>query len=112
MAPASDRRRIFLARGLRAFADGYVAVLLPVHLANLGLEAFAVGAVSAATLLGSALLTLALGLVAHRLHRRRALVGAALLMAATGFGFAVVHGFWPLLVIAFVSLPLVSHRSV
>ena len=36
------------------------------------------------------------------MRRRPALLGAALLMAATGVGFAAVHGFWPLLLIAFV----------
>src|SRR5215216_7401193 len=102
MSPAADQRRIFLARSLRAFADGYVAILLPVHLSLLGFEAFAVGAIATAALLGSALLTLALGISAHRVRRRPALLAAALLMAATGFGFAAVHGFWPLLVIAFV----------
>ena len=102
MSPPADRRRIFVARSLRAFADGYVAVLLPLHLSLLGFEAFAVGAIATAALLGSALLTLALGIAAHRVRRRPALLGAALLMAATGFGFAVAHGFWPLLVVAFV----------
>src|SRR5215208_1183262 len=102
MSPAADQRRIILARSLRAFADGYVAILLPVHLSLLGFEAFAVGAISTAALLGSALLTLALGMAAHRVRRRPALLGAALLMAATGLGFAAVHGFWPLLLIAFV----------
>src|SRR3954470_21455680 len=102
MSPAADQRRIFLARSLRAFADGYVAILLPVHLSLLGFEAFAVGAIATAALLGSALLTLALGITAHRVRRRPALLGAALLMAGTGCGFAGVHGFWPLLIIAFV----------
>jgi MFS family permease len=97
MASAADWQRILLGRSLRAFGDGYVAVLLPLHLSNLGFEAFAVGAISTATLLGSALLTLALGSAAHRVRRRPALLAAALLMAATGFGFATVHGFWPLL---------------
>src|SRR4051794_35152990 len=100
--PAADLRRILLARSLRAFADGYVAVLLPLHLSLLGFEALAVGAISTATLLGSALLTLALGAAAHRLRRRPALLAAALLMAGTGLGFAAVHGLWPLLLIAFV----------
>jgi len=99
---ATDWQRILIGRSARAFADGYVAVLLPVHLSLLGFEAFAVGAISTATLLGSALLTLALGSAAHRIRRRPALLAAALLMAATRFGFAVVHGFWPLLLIAFV----------
>src|SRR3954465_12655569 len=102
MSPAADQRRIFLARSARAFADGYVAILLPVYLSLLGFEAFAVGAVSTAALLGSALLTLALGMTAHQVRRRPALLGAALLIAGTGIGFAVVHGFWPLLLIAFV----------
>lgn len=101
-AATQDARRVLWARGLRAFGDGYAAILLPVHLSALGLDAFAVGAVSAATLLGSALLTLALGAIGHRIRRRPALLAASLLMAATGVGFAAADGFWPLLVIAFV----------
>ena len=102
MSGPADARRVLAARGLRAFGDGYVAVLLPVHLSGLGYGPLAVGAISTATLLGSAALTLALGASAHRIRRRAALVAASLLMAATGFGFAAVEAFWPLLVIAFV----------
>jgi MFS family permease len=97
-----DQSLVLWCRGLRAFGDGYVAILLPVYLAERGFGAFAVGAVSTATLLGSALLTLALGMVAHRIPRRLALLWASLLMAGTGLGFAIAHGLWPLLVIAFV----------
>jgi hypothetical protein len=86
-----DVRRLLLGRSLRAFGDGYVAILLPLHLTQLGFGAFAVGAVSTATLMGSALLTLAVGLVAHRVRRRSALLGAALLMALTGLVF-LRHG--------------------
>jgi len=57
-----------------------------------------VGAVSTATVLGSALLTLALGFVAHRVPRRGALLAASVLMSATGFGFVAVQGLWPLLI--------------
>jgi MFS family permease len=97
-----DLNRVLWARSLRAFGDGYVAILLPLHLSRLGYDAFAVGIVSTATLLGSALLTLSMGLVAHQVPRRRALLGAALLMAATGLGFAGLENFWPLLLIAFI----------
>lgn len=97
-----DARRILIARGLRAFGDGYVAVILPVHLAQIGYGAVAVGAISTATLLGSAALTLAIGGTAHRLMRRSALLAASGLMAATGLAFAVTESFWPLIVIAFV----------
>jgi MFS family permease len=97
-----DVTRVLWARSLRAFGDGYVTILLPVHLSRLGYDALGVGLVSTASLLGSALLTLALGLVAYRIMRRPALLAAALLMMATGLGFASLHAFWPLLVIAFV----------
>jgi MFS family permease len=99
---SGDARRVLWSRGLRAFGDGYVAILLPVHLSLLGFGPLAVGAISTATLLGSAFMTIGLGFLAHRVMRRRALLAASLLMAATGFCFASVEGLWPLLLIAFV----------
>jgi MFS family permease len=102
MSAAADTRRVLVARSLRAFGDGYVAVLLPVHLSLLGYGALAIGAISTATLLGSALLTIALGISAHRVKRRRALLAASILMAITGFAFAGLTAFVPLLLIAFV----------
>jgi MFS family permease len=95
-------RRVFWARALRAFADGYVSLLLPVYLIALGFGALEVGAVATATLLGSGVLTLVVGLQAHRFHYRSLLLAAAALMAATGLSFAALTDFWPLLVIAFV----------
>src|SRR5215203_4049289 len=98
----ADAGVLLRARGVRAFGDGFVSVLLPLHLTTLGFDGVRVGAVATATLLGSAALTLLVGLVAYRLGRRLLLLRASLLMAATGIGFAVVHDFWPLLVVAFV----------
>jgi MFS family permease len=97
-----DAIRILAARGVRAFADGVVALLLPIYLVELGFSALAVGAIVTSTLIGTALLTLWVGIVANRYSRRRLLLAAALLMSATGVGFAVTTAFWPLLVIAFV----------
>jgi MFS family permease len=94
--------RLLVARALRAFADGYMALLLPAYLLALGLGTLEVGIVSTATMLGSALATLAVGAWGHRFAGRTLLRGAALLMVATGVGFAGVASFWPLLVIAFV----------
>src|SRR5204863_7443045 len=54
------------------------------------------------TLIGTAFVTLWAGMVANRYSVRRLLLAAALLMAATGAGFAVTTAFWPLLLIAFV----------
>jgi MFS family permease len=95
-------RRLLLARALRGLADGYVAVLLPAYLLALGHEPWAVGALSTATLLGSALATMALGAWGHRWPPQRLLLAAALLMAATGVAFGSLSAFWPLLMVAFV----------
>jgi len=94
--------RLLAARAMRAFADGYMALLLPAYLLALGLGTLEVGIVSTATMLGSALATLAVGAWGHRVAGRTLLRGAALLMVATGIAFAGVASFWPLLVVAFV----------
>ena len=97
-----EARLVLIGRSLRAFADGYVAVLLPAYLIALGFGQFEVGFLSTATLAGSAVATLAVGAIGHRWAPRRLLLGAALLMAATGVGFVSLSSFWPLLVVAFV----------
>ena len=62
--------RLLVARGLRAFGDGFVSVLLPVYLVGARASRRAVvGVVATATLLGSGALTLAVGLRAPSLAR-------------------------------------------
>src|SRR2546428_10299465 len=95
-------RRVLAARALRAFADGFIAVLLPAYLLALGLGQLEVGFISTATLFGSALATLAVGRWGHRFSIRRLLLGTSLLMAATGLAFAGLSSLWPLLIVAFV----------
>lgn len=99
---SAHARRILWVRGLRAFGDGYVSLLLPAYLLQRGLSPLQVGIVATATLLGSGMATLVVGLHAHRVGCRALLIGAALLMAATGLGLAATNGFWPLLVVAIV----------
>jgi MFS family permease len=93
---------LLIARALRAFGDGYVAVLLPAYLLALGLDQLDVGYLSTATLGGSALATVAIAVVGHRWSTRRLLLCAALLMLITGISFASLSSFWPLLIIAFI----------
>ncbi len=92
---------LLVGRALRAFADGYVAVLLPAYLLALGFGTIDVGILSTGTLLGSAFATMAIGAWGYRFHHRFLLLGAALLMMTTGFAFAMQTAFWPLLLIAF-----------
>ncbi|MEI8410620.1 MULTISPECIES: MFS transporter [unclassified Kribbella] len=94
-----DAAVLLQTRGIRAFGDGIVSVVLAGYLAALGLSEARIGVVVAATLLGSAALTLGVGLRGHRVGRRRLLQLVSLL---TGLGFAAADGFWVLLVVAFV----------
>src|SRR6266513_1234461 len=99
---SADALRVLAARGLRAFGDGFVALLLPIYLVELGFSPLAIGAIVTSTLIGTAVLTLWVGWIANRYSRRLLLLAAAGLMAATGAGFAAMTDFWPLLVIASV----------
>src|SRR5215217_2369954 len=93
---------LLAARGARAFADGLVSLVLPVYLRELGYGPVETGVIATATLTGSALLTLAIGLNAHRASGRALLMGASLLMIGTGLAFAGIEEIWPLLVVSFV----------
>ena len=102
---APEARLLLIGRALRAFTDGFVAILLPVYLLALGLGKWEVGLISTATLFGSALATLAVGQWGYRFPQRRLLLAASWLMVATGLllaGLGGIGAFWPLLIVAFV----------
>src|SRR5215467_13233919 len=84
----ADAKRLLLTRSLRGFGDGLASLVLATYLPRLGLSPFAIGAIVTGTLLGSAALTLAAGLLGHRLPRRAVLLGMAALSIATGLAFA------------------------
>ena len=93
---------LIAARGVRGFGDGFTALLLPVYLTTLGFSPFRVGVLTTATLLGSAALTLAVGLAGHRFPAKRLLFAACVLMGATGLAFSQAHAFWVLAAVGFV----------
>jgi len=98
---SGDPARLVAARGFRGFADGFASVVLVAHLDGLGFSGVQISAIVTATLLGSAAITLGVGLVADRLPQRHVLLASAGLMMATGLGFAWATGFWPILLVAF-----------
>jgi MFS family permease len=103
---------LLCARAFRDFGDGFVAVLLPAYLLALGLGPLQVGVIATTALLGSALLTLAIGFLGARHDHRRLLLAAAGLMIATGVAFALVHNYAILLVVAFAGTANPSAGSV
>ena len=93
---------LYAARALRDFGDGFVAILLAVYLIELGLGPLEIGVIATAALLGSSLLTLAIGLLGRPGTLRTLLIGASALMTATGIAFAAASDYVWLLLIAFV----------
>src|SRR6266849_7259533 len=93
---------LYVARGLRGFGDGFAILILPAYMTILGYDAAAVGIVTTASLLGTALLTLTVGWIAPRHDLRALLLFGAGLMAATGLAFPNVEHFALIALVAFV----------
>lgn len=100
-----NRRNIVLlyaARAARGLGDGFAVIILPAYLAEIGFDAFQIGLVATAALLGTAIATLAVGVLGARHDLRNLLLVGASLMAATGFAFATVDHLVIVVLIAFV----------
>jgi predicted MFS family arabinose efflux permease len=97
-----DAAVLLETRGTRAFGDGLVSIVLAAYLTAVGLSSVRIGVVITVTLLGSAALTLVVGLRAHAYSRRRLLQWVSVLMIATGLGFAAVTSFWPLALVGLI----------
>ena len=109
---------------------GAIALLLPIYLVELGFNSLAIGAIVASTLIGTALLTLWVGLIANR-HSRRilllVLISSALAAVISYFaidewltGFAYRAGINPLIfvisavvaaIVSFVTVALQSYKT-
>src|SRR3974390_332569 len=84
---SSDLQTLYLARGLRGFGDGFATIRLPAYLTAIGYDPIAIGIVLTASLLGTALFTLAIGAIAPRHDLRTLMLAGALLMVLTGMAF-------------------------
>jgi MFS family permease len=98
----SDLLLLYAARGVRGFGDGFAVIILPAYLSALGFTPIDIGIVATAALLGSSLLTLAVGFVAPRHDLRNMLLAGAALMVATGIVFPNVEHIALILLVAFV----------
>jgi MFS family permease len=85
-----DRRSIVLlyaARAARGFGDGFAVIILPAYLAEIGFDAFQIGIVATAALLGTAAATLLIGHLGARHDIRNLLLLGAAFMIASGILF-------------------------
>ena len=94
-----DGRLLFTTRVLRMFGYGFLAVVLVLYLAGLGLDALTIGLILTLTLAGDTLISLWLTTSADRIGRRRVLIAGSLLMVGAGVVFSLTS--WvPLLILA------------
>ncbi|MBY3143460.1 MULTISPECIES: MFS transporter [Rhizobium] len=98
---SADAWWILIARILRSAAYGALATVLSIHLERIGLEALEVGAVLTSALVGSLAANIIWSLTADRFGRRRTVVVMALVMAVSGFIFAITNEVWLLVITAF-----------
>jgi MFS family permease len=99
-----DSRFLFVTRGLRLFAYGFLSVVLMIYLASLGLNEKQIGLLFTLTLIGDTVISLWLTTAADRTGRRRMLIAGSLLMVFAGVLFAVTENFLLLLVAATVGV--------
>src|SRR5215472_3025611 len=99
-----DLRVIYVAGLLRSTGAGLTGVLVGVYLSRVGFSASQIGLVITAGLAASAAGTLLIGFCADRIGRRRTLIGLSVLSTAGGAGFAMVGGFWGILLLSFLGM--------
>lgn len=97
---------VFVAKGARTFCYGFLGIVLPVYLADLGLSAPGIGMAVTLTLLGSAALTWLVRRPAERWGARVALLALTALSALAAALFLAARGPW--LVVAAAVLGNVS----
>jgi MFS family permease len=93
---------LYIARAIRGFGDGFAIILLPSYLSALGFNAAQIGLVAAAALLGTAIFTIAIGLISPRHDLRNLLIVGAGLMIATGLAFPSFENIIIIIAVAFI----------
>src|SRR5260370_21724604 len=81
MMPTAGCTVVFIAEAVRTFAYGFLGIVLPVYLSDLGVSALGIGGSVSLTLLASAALTWAVRRPAERYGARPALLGLVTLSA-------------------------------
>jgi MFS family permease len=80
---------LFATAGVRAFAYGFLSVVLGLYLDDLGLSPMAIGWIFTAALAGGAVMTIVITAIADACGRKALLIIGAVLMALAGCVFAL-----------------------
>ena len=102
MGRSSNVTLLYVARAARGLGDGFAVIILPAYLAALGFTPFEIGIVATSALLGTAVLTLAVGYLASRFDLHKLLLISAVTMIATGVAFSSVEYFPLVVIVAFL----------
>lgn len=97
-------RLLLIARMIRLFAYGLLAVVLALYLAELGFSGTRIGLLLTLTLLGGALLSMVISTRADRLGRRRMLQLGAVLMLGGGAVMGGTDVYWLLILAAILGV--------
>src|SRR5665213_1668549 len=100
-ARKSDILLLLTARGLRGFGDGFAIIILPAYLSAIGFTTAEIGFAATASLLGTALSTLAIGFLARRYELRLLLMIGAALITVTGVIFPNISSLALIFAVAF-----------
>jgi MFS family permease len=97
-----DGRLLLAAKMVRAFAYGFLSVILAIYLKLIGFDELLIGLILTTTLLNSVVFTLVASFYADKIGRRKFLLLYAALMSVSGFIFAVSENYIALIIAAFI----------
>jgi MFS family permease len=98
----NDGRLIIAARIVRAFAYGFLSIVLAIYLKLIGLNDLVIGLILTGTLINSVLFTLLASFYADRIGRRKMLIVYAALMSLSGAIFVSTDNYVILIIAALI----------
>ena len=97
-----DARLIVGAKGVRAFGQGIVAIIIASYMAELDFSVFQLGLFITVGVVGVSFFSFLVGLFAAKVGRRRLLITFSLISAGAAVAFFFIDDFKLLLAVAFV----------
>ena len=98
----NDGKLIISSRIVRAFAYGFLSIVLAIYLKLIGINDLVIGLILTATLVNSVIFTLLASIYADRVGRRKMLIIYAVLMSISGTIFVVTDNYVILIIAALI----------